>query len=168
MKDAANIVIICIFRVNQAFQGILIYITELEPFILIFKEFEILRSFFNHIYWSFFVKSYYTYILVSGSVIMCVLYLSESVIIMHIYNIILYSCINFIFIFIIVIIIYSCFELPLKKIFKYFLIGNDIIDEEDNEEEEEEEEEKENEEINDNENDTDEFSNLKNNSYYSS
>ena len=50
-------------------------------------------------------------------------------------KIILFSLINIVYIFVFLIIFYSVFELPLKKIFKYFIKGNEIIDEEDENEE---------------------------------
>ena len=48
--------------------------------------------------------------------------------------------------FIFVIIFYSIYDLPLKKIFKYFLKGSEIMEEEEEDSDEEEEEEKEKEE----------------------
>ena len=38
-----------------------------------------------------------------------------------------------------VIIYYTCYELPVKKIFKYFLKGDEIIEEENDDEDEDEE-----------------------------
>ena len=129
---------------------IIVFLSHWIIFILFLKEVALIRDFCNSIYWSFFVKSYYTYLLVSVPVIICILYESESVIKLHIYNFILFSLINIVFIFIFVVLFYSIFELPLKKIFKNLLLGNEIIDEEDeengDEREEEEEEEKEGEE----------------------
>ena len=129
---------------------IIVFLSHWIIFILFLKEVALIRDFCNSIYWSFFVKSYYTYLLVSVPVIICILYESESVIKLHIYNFIFFSLINIVFIFIFVVLFYSIFELPLKKIFKNLLLGNEIIDEEDeengNEREEEEEEEKEGEE----------------------
>ena len=60
---------------------------------------------------------------------------------MHVYNFFLFSFINLIFIFIFVIIFYSIYDLPLKKIFKYCLKKDEIIEEDDDNEEEEEYEE---------------------------
>ena len=123
---------------------IVVFISHWIIFILFFKESAVLRGFCNNIFWSFFVKSYFPFILISVPIILCIFYESESVIKIHIYNFLLYSLINFIFIFIGVIIFYSIYEMPLKKIFKYILKGKEIIDEDDeNEKEEEEEEEKE-------------------------
>ena len=43
----------------------------------------------------------------------------------------------------VVIIYYTCYELPVKKIFKYFLKGDEIIEEENDDEDEDEEEQEE-------------------------
>ena len=132
--------------INLIDSELVTFLLQFFTFILFIKETEIIRSFFNHNYWLFFFKSYFSYILMSGPVILGILYECESVIKMHINNIIFYSLMNFIYIFLMAIIFYSCFELPLKKIFKYFLKGNEIIEEEDDDEDNEEEEEEENEE----------------------
>ena len=124
---------------------IIVFISHWFIFILFFKESQVLRKFFNSIYLSFFVKSYYSFILISVPVILIIFYDSESIIKVHIYNFFLFSFINLIIIFISVIIFYSIYYLPLKKIFKYCLKKDEIIEEE-NEEEEEEEEENEEEE----------------------
>jgi amino acid permease len=111
-----------------------------------FKESQELRKFFNSIYWSFFVKSYYSFILISVPVILIIFYDSESIIKVHMYNFFLFSFINLIIIFIFVVIFYSIYDLPLKKIIKYCLKKDEIIAEENEEEEEEEQEENEEEE----------------------
>ena len=125
---------------------IVVFIVQWITFILYFKEFEIIRSFINHIYWSFFVKSYFSFTLVSIPIILFVLYGDESIIKLYIYNIILYTLINIIIIFIGMIIFYSFFEVPLKKTVKFILKGKEALnieeDENDEEEIEEEEEEK--------------------------
>ena len=65
---------------------------------------------------------------------------------LNLFNIILYTFTFLILIIIGMIIIYSCFELPLKKLFKFILKGKEFInfdeDEEDEEEFEDEESEK--------------------------
>ena len=81
--------------------------------------------------------------LVSVPIILCILYESESVIKLHIYNFILFSLINSLYIFSFVIVFYCVYEFPFKKIFKSILRGNEIIEEEDEEEEDNEEEEEE-------------------------
>ena len=122
---------------------IIVFISHWIIFILFFKETEVVRKFFNSIYWSFFVKSYYSFILVSVPVILIIFYDSESVIKIHTYNFFLFSFINLIVIFVFVVIFYSIYDLPLKKIFKYCLKKDEIIEEDDDNEEEEEEEENE-------------------------
>ena len=116
---------------------IIVFISHWFIFILFFKESQVLRKFFNSIYWSFFVKSYYSFILISVPVILIIFYDSESIIKVHIYNFFLFSFINLIIIFISVIIFYSIYDLPLKKIFKSCLKKDEIIEEENEEEEEE-------------------------------
>ena len=126
---------------------IVVFLVQWIIFLLFFKETQIIRNFFNNMFWSFFVKCYYPYILLSGSIILIIFYQTESVIKVHTYNIIFFSMINIIIVFIVVIIYYVCYELPVKKIFKYFLKGDEIIEEEnDDEDEDEKDQEEENEE----------------------
>ena len=61
--------------------------------------------------------------------ILCVFYQSETVIKYTLINVILFSFIYIILIFIMVIIFYSLYEMPLKKIFKSFLKGDAILEE---------------------------------------
>ena len=127
---------------------IVIFIVQWCTFILYFKEIEVIRSFLNHIYWSFFVKSYFTFSIISAIVILFVFYETETVIKLNIYNMIIYTFMFLILIFIGIIIFYSCFELPLKKIFKCLLKGKEILNvevEDDDEEEEEDNKDKDNE-----------------------
>ena len=111
-----------------------VFIVQFGIFILFFKEYEVFRNFFNHIYWSFLVKSYFSFILISIPLILFIFYGNESVVRLSIYNIIFFSVINFNIIFVAIIIFYSCFDLPFKKIFKYFINGNDIIDQDEEDE----------------------------------
>ena len=69
------------------------------------------------------------------------LYITETVIKFNIYNIILFGIVNLIIILLLMIICYSCCELPLKKLFKFFLKGKEIIYFDDDDEDEEELEE---------------------------
>ena len=110
-------------------------------FYLYFKGGQI-NDFLSHIYWSFFIKSYFSYILVSSLVILYIFYQSETIIKMNIYTIFFYSLISSFFIFIAVVIFYSCYEYPLKKIFKtlkirraYINLNDDELYEEENENE---------------------------------
>ena len=86
-----------------------------------------INDFLSHIYWSFFIKSYFSYSLVSGLVILYIIYQSESVIKVSLYTIYLYSLISSFLIFIAVIIFYSCYEYPLRKIFKTLKIRKSYI-----------------------------------------
>ena len=143
---------------------IVVFLSQWIIFILFFKEATLIRSFCNSIYWSFFVKTYYPFTLISVPVILIIFYESESVIKIHIYNFILYSLINLIFIILFVIIFYSVYDLPFKKLFKYFIKGSEIIeeeDEEDSDEEEEKEKEEDELEIEDGEEEGEEMKSLK-------
>ena len=95
-------------------------------FYLYFKGGQI-NDFLSHIYWSFFIKSYFSYTLVSGLVILYILYQSETVIKLNLYTICFYSLISSFFIFIATIIFYSCYEYPLRKIFKTLKIRRSYI-----------------------------------------
>ena len=116
---------------------ITIFVVQWATFMLYFKEFEMIRSFLNHVYWSFFLKGYFTFTLVSIPVILFIFYATETVIKLKLFNILLYGFINLIIIFVLIIICYSCYELPLKKMFKFLLKGKGIIDEYEEEDEDE-------------------------------
>ena len=94
-------------------------------------------DFFNNIFWSFFIKCYYSFIIFSSPIILIIFYQSETVFKLTLTNVILFSLINLISIFIVVIILYSLYEMPLKKIFKSILVKdeilNDNLDDEENE-----------------------------------
>ena len=122
---------------------IVVFIVQWITFILYFKEFEIIRSFINHIYWSFFIKSYFSFTLVSAPIILFILYEDETVIKLGIFTTIIFTLINIICIIIVMIIFYSLYELPFKKAFKFLLKGKEILNIEEDEDEEEGEEEKE-------------------------
>jgi hypothetical protein len=110
---------------------IIIFIIQWLTFILYFKQIEIIQGFLNHVYWSIFVKCYFTYSLVSIPVILFVFYETETVVKLSIFNLVLYYFMNLILILFLMIIFYSCLELPLKKIFKFFLKGKEILNLED-------------------------------------
>ena len=93
---------------------LVIFLVNWICFYFYFKGGQI-NDFLDNIYWAFFLKSYFSYILVLGSVILYIFYQSETVIKITIYNVILYSFINLILVLVSVIIIYSFFEYPLKK-----------------------------------------------------
>ena len=99
-------------------------------------------DFFNNIHWSFFVKSYFSFSLVSTPIIIYTFYQSETVKKLDLGNILLFFFINIIFIIIGDIIFYSFYEFPFKKIFKTFFIKEEIIEiEKEGKTEEDEEEE---------------------------
>ena len=97
-------------------------------------------DFFNNNFWSFFIKCYFSFIIFSSPIILIIFYQSETVVKFTLLNVILFSLINLIIIFLFVIILYSIYEMPFKKIFKSFLIKeeilNDNLDDEDYESDE--------------------------------
>ena len=106
----------------------IIYIFDLELFVLIinwlffyfyYKGGQI-NNFFSHNYWNIFIKSYFSYALVSGPVILYTFYENETILTVYIYSIILYSFINTIFVFLFTIIFYTFYEYPLRMLVKDF------------------------------------------------
>ena len=122
----------------------IIYLIDLEFFVLIINWIFFyfyykggqLNDFFSHNYWNFFIKSYFSYALVSGPVILYIFYADETVIKVSIPNVILYSLINIIFVFLFTIIFYIFYEYPFRKLIKD-LKGrkktNEVVEEEDDE-----------------------------------
>ena len=90
-------------------------------FILYMKGHYFFIDFFSHIYWSFFTKSYFSFLIVCNPVILFIFYESETVVKLNFLNICLYYFINLVFIFIMTIIIYIIIDSPLKKISKYIV-----------------------------------------------
>ena len=120
---------------------IVVFIIQWGTFMLNFKELQIIRRFLNHYYWSFFVKGYFTFFLISSPVIILIFYETETAIKLNIFNIFLYSFIDIVLIFLLMIVYYSCYELPLKKLSKRLIKGNKEKDGDEEEEENESEEE---------------------------
>ena len=92
--------------------------------------------FFDNNFWALFLKCYYSFIVISTPIILNIIYQSETVIKFDLLNLIFFSLISLFIILIVVIIVYIMAEIPLKKIFKSFLVKDDIltnnIDDEDN------------------------------------
>ena len=105
---------------------LVVFFVHLICFLIYFKGSQI-NDFLDSIYWSFFIKSYFSYALISSPVILYIFYQSETVIRINIYNIILYSFISLILIFICVIIFYAFYEFPMKKMFKNLIIDKNQI-----------------------------------------
>ena len=93
-------------------------------------------NFFDNNFWDFFLKCYYSFIAISTPIILNIIYQSETVIKFDLLNLIFFSLISLFIILIVVIVFYSMIEIPLKKIFKSFLVKDEIlsgsIDDEDN------------------------------------
>ena len=96
-------------------------------FILLIKQ-QFIIEFFNHIYWTFFNKFYFSFLLSCNTSILYIFYQSETVVKLNAFNLWLYFFISTVFIFIVTFLIYIAFELPLKKISKYLLSNDYKID----------------------------------------
>jgi len=128
---------------------IFVFLVHWLFFILFMKRQYFFINFFSHNFWSYFMKSYFSFLMISNLVILYNFYNSETVIKLNLYNLFLFYFINSVIISILTNIFYITIELPLKKIFKYLVKKEDyIIDnnkergEKGNEEEEDEDEEK--------------------------
>ena len=86
-------------------------------------------NFFDNNFWSFFLKCYYSFIIISTPIILIIMYQSETVIKFNILNLILFSFISLFITFLGVILFYSMFEIPFKKIFKSILVKEEILNE---------------------------------------
>jgi hypothetical protein len=86
-------------------------------------------NFFDNNFWSFFLKCYYSFIIISTPIILIIIYQSETVITFDLLNLILFSLISLIIILFVVVFFYSMFEIPLKKIFKSILVKEEILSE---------------------------------------
>ena len=134
--------IICEIGLNIIFLldiEIAIFIIQWINFILDFKEVRLIKNFLNHVYWSFFVKSYFSFCLTSVTVILFLFFLTETAIKFNLGNIFLYGFIDLIFTLILTIVFYSCFELPFKKFIKFLLKGKEALNNEEDKDELEEE-----------------------------
>jgi hypothetical protein len=126
---------------------IFVFLVQWLFFILFMKRQYSFINFFSHIYWSSFIKSYFSFLIISNFVILYNFYSNETVVKLNLYNLFLYYFINSVIILILTVAFYISIELPLKKLFKYMIKNDYIIDitKEINEEEEEEEDEDEDE-----------------------
>ena len=108
-------------------------------FILYMRGQETINEFFSHIYWSFFNKIYFSFILVLNTIILYNFYHSDNIIKLNTYTIYVYSFVNMFVILIFMILFYIYLELPLKKLFKYLIRKYDINEEYEEDENEEKE-----------------------------
>ena len=127
--------------------------TQWGFFIFLMKGHFFINSFFSHYFWSFFTKSYFSFLMVCNTTILIIFYESETVVKLNMLNLNLYFYIDAVLIIIFTILFYIYIDSPMKKISRYFIKKNIIIenyveekDEEEEEKEDEEEEEKEEEE----------------------
>ena len=98
---------------------IVVFWTQWVFFFIFMKEFNTIIDFFSHIYWSIFVKSYFSFLTSMSPIILYLLYESDTVIYLDILYVFIYFFIGLILIIGLVIINYIFFELPLKKLFRY-------------------------------------------------
>jgi len=84
-------------------------------------------NFFDNNFWSFFLKCYYSFIIISTPIILNIIYQSETIIKFDLLNLILFSFISLFIILLVVILFYSMFEIPFKKIFKSILVKEEIL-----------------------------------------
>jgi hypothetical protein len=108
---------------------LVVFMVHLIFFIIYSKGYKSadIYDFFNNNFWSFFLKCYYSFIIISTPIILDIIYQSETVIEFDLSNLILFSFISLFIILLVVILFYSMFEIPLKKIFKSFLVKEEIL-----------------------------------------
>ena len=87
-------------------------------YILYIKQ-KYIIGFFNHIYWTFFNKFYFSFIISCNSTILYIFFNSETVVKLNIYNLMLFFSIDSLLIFLTTIMINLSLEFPLKKLLKY-------------------------------------------------
>lgn len=98
---------------------IVVFFAHWGSYIFYMKGIYFGKSFISHIYWSFFIKFYFSFLIICNSTILYIFYESETFVKLNLFNLILYFFIAFGFIFFLSIILYISVELPLKKLFKY-------------------------------------------------
>ena len=103
---------------------IVVFWTQWVFFYFFMKELNTIVDFCSNIYWSIFVKSYFSLLMAISPIILYILFESDTIIRLDILNIYLYYFIGLIIIIGLVIINYIGFELPLKKIFRYLFKRN--------------------------------------------
>ena len=101
-------------------------------FILLFKQ-QFIIQFFCSIYWSFFNKFYFSFLVVCNITVLHIFYQSETVVTINTFTLLIYFFIDTMIIFCLTTMLYTIIELPLKKLFRYFIKKRKIQEEEDNE-----------------------------------
>ena len=99
---------------------IVVFFVQWGFYILYIKQ-KYIIGFFNHIYWTFFNKFYFSFILSCNPTILYIFYNSETVVKLNTYNLLLFFFIDTVLIFISTMAKYLSLEFPLKKILKYLL-----------------------------------------------
>ena len=98
---------------------IVVFWTQWILFFIYMKGLNTIIDFFSHLYWSNFVKSYFSFLISMNPIILYIFYQSDTLIILNGLFIYIYFFISLVFISFIIIINFIIFELPLKKIFRY-------------------------------------------------
>lgn len=91
----------------------------MDSFFIYMKGLNTIIDFFSHLYWSIFVKSYFSFLISMNPIILYIFYQSDTLINLNGSFIYIYFFISLVFISFIIIINFIIFELPLKKIFRY-------------------------------------------------
>ena len=102
-------------------------------FILSFKQ-QIIIQFFRSIYWSFFNKFYFSFLVLCDITILKLFYQSETIVTINTFTLLIYFFIDAIILFGLTTLIYTVIELPLKKLFRYFIKKENIQEDEENNE----------------------------------
>ena len=89
-------------------------------FILYFKGQNFINDFFCHIFWGVLNKPYFSLILLANPLILYIFYQSETRIILNFFNVLLYSIISGCITFLFGTFCYLFFELPFKRLIRYF------------------------------------------------
>ena len=129
-----------IFRIDIE---LLVIIIHWGIFILQIQGKKTILSIFRYILWGYVSKTYFSFSIISTIVILFIIYSNESIITINIYIILLYFLLILVIVFFLQCFFYIFFEIPLKRMIKYFYNR-------DNEEYKEDENENENENINEN------------------
>ena len=127
-----------IFRIDIEF---LVIVIHWGLFILQIRGKTTILSIFRYILWGIISKAYFSFNIISNIIILFIIYSNESIITINIYIILLYFTLNCVIIFFLQSTFYIFFEIPLKRMVKYFYDS-------DNEQYKEEEDENENNEDN--------------------
>ena len=104
---------------------IFVILLNLVSLCIYLKGDNLINNFLCHSIWSIFNRFYFSYILLINPIILYILYNTEASIIFNMPNCFLYSFMSSIFVFLITMVVYIAFELPFKKIVRFWLKLNE-------------------------------------------